>query len=172
VFLGTLLCDLPLAASGGTVFERCGSCRRCLDACPTGAFDAPWSLDARRCVAYLTVEHDGEVPPDLSPGMGDHLFGCDECQTVCPWNAAPVPVERLPLDRMALLSDEEFDLLSRGRALRRAGLRRLRRSALIALGNSGDPAAKEPLREALGDPDPVLSRQAAASLERLSAGEG
>jgi epoxyqueuosine reductase len=167
VFLGALLCDLPLATAGAAESDRCGACRRCLDACPTGAFDRAWLLDARRCVAYLTVEHEGEVPPALARAMGDRVFGCDDCQTACPWNASPVWIERLPLERLARLSQEDFDRLAGGRALKRAGRARLRRSALIALGNSDDPAAAEPLREALQDPDPVLRRQAAASLERL-----
>jgi epoxyqueuosine reductase len=167
VFLGALLCDLPLAASDGAGSERCGACRRCLDACPTGAFRGAWQLDARRCVAYLTVEHDGEVPAELAQKMGDRVFGCDDCQTICPWNVSPVSIERLPLEPLARLSGDEFDRLARGRALRRAGRARLRRSALIALGNSGDPAARAPLRAALADPDPVLRGQAAAAMERL-----
>jgi epoxyqueuosine reductase len=179
IFLGALLCDLPLPPSGGSALQRCGSCRRCLDACPTGAFERPWVLDARRCVAYLTIEHDGEVPPALAARMGDRVFGCDDCQTACPWNASPLPLggppaerpaaERLPLEDLARLSPDGFERLARGRALRRAGRTRLRRNALIALGNLGDPQAEGVVREALEDPDPVLRAQAAASLQRLAA---
>jgi len=177
VFLGALLCDQDLGAGGGRGTDRCGTCRRCLDACPTQAFDAAWQLDAGRCISYLTIEHRGEIEPHLASRMGDWVFGCDDCQTVCPWNrfAVPTPVAdfdhdavtRPDLAHLAALSEPEFDRLTRGRGLRRARRAGLRRNALIALGNSADPRAAQPLREALEDPDPALRRQARRSLARL-----
>ncbi|MCZ6777583.1 MAG: tRNA epoxyqueuosine(34) reductase QueG [Acidobacteria bacterium] len=178
VFLGALLCDLEVRADSPGV-DRCGTCRRCLEACPTKAFDGPWDLDSRRCVSYLTIEHRGEIEPDLARGMGDWVFGCDDCQTVCPWNRFAVPtavadfdgdsISRLPLERLADLSETEFDALTRGRGLRRARRHGLRRNALVALGNSATARALGPLEKALDDPDPVLRRQAARSLARVGA---
>jgi epoxyqueuosine reductase len=178
VFLGAILIDRDLGEGEPRGADRCGTCRRCLDACPTRAFDDAWQLDAGRCISYLTVEHRAEIDPHLASRMGNWVFGCDDCQTVCPWNrfAVPTPiadfdhdaVTRPDLARLAALSEEEFDALSRGRGLRRAGRSRLRRNALIALGNSADPGAGAPLRQALEDPDPALRRQARRSLDRLS----
>ena len=178
VFLGALLCDIELRADSPGV-DRCGTCRRCLEACPTRAFDGPWSLDSRRCVSYLTIEHRGEIEPDLARGMGDWVFGCDDCQTICPWNRFAVPTSvadfdrdpltRLPLERLADLSEAEFDTLTRGRGLRRARRHGLRRNALVALGNSATARALGPLEKALDDPDPTLRRQAARSLARVGA---
>jgi epoxyqueuosine reductase len=177
VFLGALLCDVDLGSEPPAT-ERCGTCRRCLDACPTRAFDGAWRLDARRCVSYLTIEHRGEIDPALAAGMGDWVFGCDDCQTVCPWNRFALPT-RVPefeegagtglgLDSLARLDEAQFDALTRGRGLRRAGRAGLRRNAIIALGNSADKRAFEPLRRALDDPLPALRRQAAHALARLA----
>lgn len=181
VFLGALLCDLELRSDSPAV-DRCGTCRRCLEVCPTQAFDGPWNLDSRRCVSYLTIEHRGEIEPGLARGMGDWVFGCDDCQTVCPWNRFAVPtaiadfdrdaISRLPLERLADLSEAEFDALTRGRGLRRAGRHGLRRNALVALGNSATARALGPLEKALDDPDPVLRRQAARSLARVGSSCG
>jgi epoxyqueuosine reductase len=176
VFLGALLCELDLGSETPGI-DRCGSCRRCLDACPTGAFDGPHQLDSRRCISYLTIEHRGEIEPALAEQMGGWVFGCDDCQTVCPWNRFAVPagvaefddrpIERLPLAELSELDEPQFDALTRGRGLRRAGRGGLRRNALIALGNSGDPRARAPLIRALSDPDPALRRQAERALSRL-----
>ncbi|MEE9218714.1 MAG: tRNA epoxyqueuosine(34) reductase QueG [Acidobacteriota bacterium] len=177
VFLGALVCDLELAVDSPAA-DRCGTCRRCLEACPTGAFEGPWQLDARRCISYLTIEHRGDIDPGLAPSMRDWVFGCDDCQTVCPWNRFAVPTgvadfehgagTSLPLAQLAHLNENEFDTLTRGRGLRRAGRDGLRRNALIALGNARSPHALGPLREALVDPNPVLRRQAARSLAGLA----
>ena len=178
VFLGALLCDVELEESEPMASERCGSCRRCLDVCPTQAFDGPWKLDARRCISYLTIEHRGDIEPGLADRMGDWVFGCDDCQTVCPWNRFAVPTAaaeleedaatRLPLPALARMDEAGFDALTRRRAWRRSGRTGLRRNALVALGNSGDARAVPPVRATLDDPEPVLRRQAARSMARLA----
>ena len=132
--------------------DHCGSCRRCLDICPTDAFPAPYRLDARRCISYLTIEHKGHIPPDLRPGIGNRVFGCDDCLAVCPWNkfaqagrearlkqredlAAP------PLADLARLDDAAFRARFAGTPIKRTGRDRFVRNVLIAIGNSGDPAS-------------------------------
>ncbi len=128
--------------------DRCGSCRRCLVACPTGALIAPYQMDASRCIAYLTIEHRGAIAPDLMEGMGRQLFGCDICQDVCPWNRrAPVTAdpELAPrpelvnpaLDWLAAMDESEFEREFNGSPVRRAGFWGLRRNVAIAMGNSG-----------------------------------
>ncbi len=148
LFLGVILTsiglepDLPAA-------DRCGSCTRCIDACPTDALIAPYQLDATRCISYLTIEKRGAIAEDLLPGMGRHLFGCDICQDVCPWNRkSPVsnasefqPREGLvdpDLAQMANITEEEFREKFRGSAIKRTKRSGLRRNAVIAMGNSGD----------------------------------
>ncbi len=128
--------------------DRCGSCRRCLEACPTGALTAPYQMDAARCIAYLTIEHRGAIAPERMEGMGRQLFGCDICQEVCPWNRrAPVSAdpELAPrpelvnpaLDWLAAMDEAEFEELFNGSPVRRAGFLGLRRNVAIAMGNSG-----------------------------------
>jgi epoxyqueuosine reductase len=156
--------------------DHCGTCRACLDACPTRAFVAPWVLDARRCIAYLTIEHRGAVPDDLREGIGDWLFGCDVCQEVCPWNRrapatraaellgpppAAEPVDLLGLDAAA------FRARVRGTALRRARREGLRRNAALVLGNRRDAGAAAALTAALDDPDPVVQDAARWALARI-----
>jgi epoxyqueuosine reductase len=164
--------DTPMA-------ERCGSCRRCLDACPTGAFVAPFVLDPRRCISYLTIEHKSEVAPELREAMGSHLFGCDDCQTVCPFNAAitaraPLrgddgdpfaPLERwarVSLEQLLALDDAGWREASEGTPLKRAGRESLARNAALVLGNLGDPQALPALRAAAAGHDDAIVREAAA----------
>jgi epoxyqueuosine reductase len=136
--------EVPMTAQPG----RCGSCRRCLEACPTGALDAPYQMDAARCIAYLTIEHRGPIAPELMEGMGRQVFGCDICQDVCPWNRkAPVSAdpELTPrpelvnpaLDWLAAMNEAEFERQFNGSPVRRAGFEGLRRNVAIAMGNSG-----------------------------------
>jgi epoxyqueuosine reductase len=182
VFLGALLTDVELDFDEPLV-KDCGSCRLCLDACPTSALDQPYHLAAERCIAYLTIEHRGPIAEQLQPLMGDWVFGCDICQEVCPYNASvrgrprgwpafePRPGIGTSLDTPMLLSmdDEGFRQTFRGSPIKRAKRRGLARNAAIALGNSASPGATEPLREAAQHHDEPLVRDAAAcALSRIS----
>lgn len=151
VFLGAILTDIDLAVDPPFESDRCGSCTRCLDACPTDAFPAARTMDASRCIAYLTIEFRGDIPPELAPLIGDWIFGCDVCQDVCPWNVkfAREAAEALPnrdpdlaqLDLRALADAPPGELERRfaGTALTRPGAEGLRRNARIALANAARP---------------------------------
>lgn len=149
-FLAVLLTSLDVQQEQRplTVPDRCGSCRRCLDACPTGALIAPYQMDATRCISYLTIEHRGPIDTTLMEGMGRQIFGCDICQDVCPWNRkAPISVDpelaaraelvNPPLDSLAQLDEPQFAQLFNGSPVRRAGFQGLRRNVAISMGNSG-----------------------------------
>jgi len=174
-FIGIVLTTAELQADQGLP-DRCGTCTRCLEACPTGAFPEPYVLDARRCISYLTIEHRGPIPPGLREGMGTLAFGCDVCQAVCPWNSrAPVTAETafmardLPgLVELATLTDDGFRERLRASPLRRARRRGLARNAVVALGNAGDRAAVPALTAALTDPDAEVRSHAAWALDRVS----
>ena len=176
-FIGIVLTTAALAPDG-EVADRCGSCTACLDACPTSAFVAPYVLDARRCISYLTIEHRGPIPEDLRPGIGPWAFGCDDCQTACPWNRR-APVTREPelrpagdleaLTALLELDDAGYRARFRGSAITRAKRRGFLRNVAIALGNRGDRAAIPALRRAAGDLDPVVSEAARWALDQLTA---
>lgn len=184
LMLGVVLCDLELEPGPG-VEDHCGSCRACLDACPTDAFEAPYVLDARRCLAYTTIELRGAIPEALRAGQGDRVFGCDVCQDVCPWNrsrprqplADPLglrarltarPALRAPTLAWLLSLDEAaFAEATRGTALRRARHRGLLRNALIAAGNARDPALRPLVARHLAGDDPLLREHAAWALARI-----
>ena len=184
--LGELLLDVEVAATPvreRDVKQRCGACRACLDACPTQAFPAPFVLDARRCVSYLTIEHRGSIPPGLRPGLGSHVFGCDVCQDVCPFNAA-APDRHAPepalapagpdsgapdLLRLLALGSNQHRRLVEGTALRRASREQLVRNACVALGNAGDARAVPALARLLEDRSAVVRGHAAWALGRLGA---
>jgi epoxyqueuosine reductase len=150
-FLAVLLTSLEIAAEDVRVAlqpERCGSCRRCLEACPTGALIAPFQMDASRCIAYLTIEHRGAIAPELMEGMGRQVFGCDICQDVCPWNRkallggdgeleARTELVNPALESLAALDETEYEREFNGSPVRRAGYWGLRRNVAIAMGNSG-----------------------------------
>jgi epoxyqueuosine reductase len=176
--LGALLVDVELRPDEPFEAEHCGSCTACLDACPTGAFPAPGVLDARRCVSYLTIENKGPIPPELRPGVGGWLFGCDICQEVCPWNHKAPPgtepkLQPLPwlaaLDAAELLglSEEEFARRFEGTALLRARRRGLLRNAAAVLGNTGDRSALPALWRALGDPEELVRESAARAIAEI-----
>ncbi len=158
--------------------DRCGTCTRCIAACPTQAIVAPGELDARLCISYLTIEKRGEIPEELRSGIGRHVFGCDICQDVCPWNRkAPVtcaeefePPERLvnpALDWLAEMQPEKFREVFRGSPIRRAKLSGLRRNAVIAMGNSGDKKFLPKLEKLSEDSDPVVAEHARWALAEL-----
>ncbi|HTK95742.1 MAG TPA: tRNA epoxyqueuosine(34) reductase QueG [Terriglobales bacterium] len=180
LFLGIVLTSLELAPTLPVAADRCGSCTACIDACPTDAIPAPYQLDASRCISYLTIEKRGDLPADLRAGMGNHLFGCDICQDVCPWNdpqrvattRAPefVPAPAFvnpPLAELATMSREDFQRRFRGSPVKRAKYSGLRRNAVVAMGNSGDPEFAPALERLAHDEDPIVASHARWSLERL-----
>jgi epoxyqueuosine reductase len=145
-FLGELYTDLPLPVDDAAQ-NHCGSCRACLDACPTGAITAPYQLDARRCISYLTIELRGSIPEPLRPLVGNRIFGCDDCQAVCPWNRFARVSGQPEFDPRAAVTDrelewfsswreEDFDLHTAGSAIRRAGYEGFLRNVAVALGNA------------------------------------
>ena len=147
ILLGVVACTLDLEPDAPAV-DQCGTCRLCLDACPAGALVEPYVLDARLCLSYLTIEIRGAIPVSQRPGLGSHIFGCDICQDVCPYNsAAPVsgsaawqpndPLQEATLDGLWAMDDGQLDRAIEGTALRRAGVRGLRRNLAVALGNAG-----------------------------------
>jgi len=158
--------------------DRCGTCTRCLDACPTQAFTAPYQMDATRCIAYLTIEKRGTIPEELREGMGRHVFGCDICQDVCPWNRK-APVTSLPefeprrelvnpdLRTLAKLTRDEFRKMFRGSPIERTKYSGLRRNVAIAIGNSGDGSLIPVLEEMVRDEDPVVAEHAQWGLRQL-----
>jgi epoxyqueuosine reductase len=157
LLLGAIICSLPLDTDSPSL-DRCGTCTLCLEACPTGAFAAPYELDATKCVSYLTIEYRGSIPEGQRKAIGNHLFGCDVCQEVCPWNAAPVNLadpswsSRQELNLASLIdlwrrSDEELAAFLGDTAMTRAGVRGLRRNLAVALGNSEDRRALAALSE-------------------------
>jgi epoxyqueuosine reductase len=177
VFLGALLTDFPLEVDQPVELEKdCGTCRLCLDACPTDALATPYHLAAERCIAYLTIEHRGPIPHALRPQMGEWVFGCDVCQEVCPYNrsrrARPAAwpefsprQERPSLTELLLLDDAGFRAQFRGSPMKRAKRRGLARNAAIALGNAGS-GTKALEAAAQGDPDPVVREAASWALGR------
>ncbi|WP_238947120.1 tRNA epoxyqueuosine(34) reductase QueG [Saliniramus fredricksonii] len=177
LFLGAIFttAELPPDAPES---DHCGSCRRCLDICPTNAFPAPYQLDARRCISYLTIEHKGHIDRDLRPGIGNRIFGCDDCLAVCPWNKFAQDAReaklrqredlaRLPLAELASLDDTAFRARFAGTPIKRTGRDRFLRNVLIAIGNSGMPALAQPARERLGDDSPLVRAMAIWALSRL-----
>jgi epoxyqueuosine reductase len=159
--------------------DRCGSCTRCLDACPTQAFIAPYQLDARKCISYLTIEKRGSIPEDLRPQMGNHLFGCDICQDVCPWNRkAPASTEadfqpktelmNPPLEQIAELIQRQFQEVFRHSPVKRAKYSGLRRNAAVAMGNSGDPKFVPRLQQMAVDEDGNVAEHARWALEQIA----
>jgi epoxyqueuosine reductase len=178
-FIGALLTTADLDPDEALP-DRCGTCRACLEACPTGAFPAPYILDARRCISYLTIEHRGSIPEDLRPLVGEWLFGCDICQEVCPWNrkaprtreAAFLPRGEPPgLRDLVEMTEEEWRARVGGTALTRPKRGGLLRNAAVVAGNQKAPEAIPALRRALGDPDPVVREQAAWALARIAGDE-
>jgi len=177
LFLGEILTTLDLAP-GPAEADHCGACRRCLDACPTRAFPAPYRLDARRCISYLTIEHKGPIPRELRPLMGNRIYGCDDCLAVCPWNkfaSATREGDFLPraeltaprLAELASLDDAGFRHLFAGSPIKRIGRARFLRNVLIAIGNSGDPGLLATAVARLDDGDALVRGAAVWAAARL-----
>nr|WP_246587081.1 tRNA epoxyqueuosine(34) reductase QueG [Stakelama flava] len=178
LFLGAIYTTLDLAPEKPGR-DSCGSCRACQDACPTDAFPAPYQLDARRCISYLTIEHKGPIPHEFREAIGNRIYGCDDCLAVCPWNKFARAAARnrafLPrgeltapsLAALLALDDAGFREVFSGSPIKRIGRDRMVRNCLIAAGNSGDPALGPPVRALLDDPDPVVGEAAHWALERL-----
>ncbi len=178
LFLGSVLTTLELAPDPAGE-ETCGSCRACLDICPTNAFPAPFRLDARRCVSYLTIEHAGPVPEEFRPAMGNRIYGCDDCLAVCPWNKfaqearegafhARDSLKAPRLADLAALDDPGFRALFSKSPVKRVGRNRFVRNVLYAIGNSGDPTLAASARALLDDPDEAVRDAARWALERLA----
>ena len=178
LFLAGLLTDVELEPDAPHETSHCGTCTRCLEACPTQAFPEPYVLDARKCIAYLTIELDGPIPAALREGVGEWLFGCDICQDVCPWNKkSPVKNDAAfrpradlnPADLISLLDlDEEAFARQFGpTALARPGRAGVLRNAAIVLGNQRDERAVPALCRSLGDADPVVRGAAAWALGQI-----
>lgn len=173
-FLAEVVTDAPLDPDPPEP-DRCGTCSRCLAACPTGAIPAPYLLDARRCIAYWTIEHRGAIPEALRPGIGDHLFGCDDCLAVCPWNrfardSREARRDLARVDARALVVSSEARIRERfsGTPLLRARPEGLRRNAAVVLGNTAGGEALPPLARARrGDPDPVVREASSWAIARI-----
>ncbi len=167
--------DVPLA-------DLCGTCTRCLEACPTGALPEPYRLDSNLCISYWTIEHRGELPPEMREKIGDWVFGCDLCQEACPWNTAPegsnhpdllLPERRRGLDLVGLLrmSREDYVERFRGSPMKRAKWEGLRRNAAVAMGNRGHARYVPALAEALADPEPAVRSHAEWALRKIGTPE-
>ncbi len=179
LFLGAIMTTLDLAPTAPGS-DHCGSCHACMSACPTDAFIAPYRLDARRCVSYLTIEHKGPIPLELRAGIGNRVYGCDDCLAVCPWNkfaavgremafASRAELEAPALADLLALDDAGFRALFAGSPIKRIGRGRMVRNAAIAAGNSGSARLIEPLRALTGDADPVVAETAEWALTALGA---
>jgi epoxyqueuosine reductase len=179
LFLGEVFTTLDLAPDAAG-HDRCGSCARCLTACPTDAFPAPYRLDARRCISYLTIEHHGPIPHDLRARMGNRIYGCDDCLAVCPWNkfarahSEPAFAPRAGLSaprltELAALDDAGFRALFSGSPIKRIGRDRFVRNVLVAIGNSTDPTLRPVAQDLAADADPVVAECARWAAGRLPA---
>jgi epoxyqueuosine reductase len=177
LFLGVILTTLELEATTAKEPDRCGSCTRCIDACPTAAIIAPYQMDARKCLAYLTIEHKGAIPVEYREALGDRVFGCDDCLDVCPWNKWAVatrearfaPRPHPPLRETLAWTDEQFLEHFKGTPVERLGLARWRRNALTVLGNVGTPGDLPAAETLVGSPDPMVAEHAAWAVDRLRA---
>jgi epoxyqueuosine reductase len=177
LFLGAIFTTLELPADAAAE-DSCGSCRACLDICPTAAFPEPYRLDARRCISYLTIEHKGPIPRELRALMGNRIYGCDDCLAVCPWNkfaqtgreaklAARDNLRAPDLTQLSRLDDAQFRALFTKSPVKRTGRDRFLRNVLIAIGNSGDAALAAEARRLLDDASPLVRGAAVWALSRL-----
>jgi epoxyqueuosine reductase len=181
-FLAVLLTSLDVSPEEKRVElvpDRCGTCTRCLEACPTGALIAPYKMDATRCISYLTIEHKGEIAPELMEDMGRQVFGCDICQDVCPWNRkAPIAVDaelepraelvNPALEWIASLDEKSFERIFNGSPVRRAGFLAMQRNTAVAMGNSGDRSYVQRLNAWIESTDEGLRSAARWALSKLT----
>jgi len=179
LFLGAIYSEIALEPDAAEV-DHCGSCTACQTACPTDAFPSPYVVDARRCISYLTIEHKGPIAEELREGIGNRIYGCDDCLAVCPWNkfADAAAANKVFIGRAELAAPQLGDLLAlddagfreifSGSPIKRIGRNRMVRNAAIAAGNSGDKRLIDRLQPLLGDGDPVVSEAAAWAIGRLS----
>ena len=176
-FLGAIFTTLALEPDKAEI-SHCGSCTACLDACPTNAFPAPYQIDARRCISYLTIEHDGPVDPELRPLLGNRIYGCDDCLAACPWNKFAVAAQEIRyaareellaprLSELARLDDAGFRAMFSGSPIKRIGRNRFVRNVLYAIGNSGDLALLETVFPLTNDPHPMVADAAKWAAIRL-----
>jgi epoxyqueuosine reductase len=181
LFLGAIFTTAALPPDAAEA-DHCGTCRACLDACPTAAFPAPYQLDARRCISYLTIEHAGPIPREFRRAIGNRIYGCDDCLAVCPWNkfaaaghearlAARAELVSPALADLAALDDAAFRSLFRKNPVKRIGRDRFVRNVMIAIGNSGRPALADAARAALDDPSPEVRGAAVWALGELLGAE-
>ena len=177
-FIGSVFTTLDLTADPPET-DHCGSCRACLDACPTDAFPAPYQLDARRCISYLTIEHHGPVDPELRPKLGNRIYGCDDCLATCPWNKFAITAREIKyharddllapdLVALAQLDDAAFRAKFSGSPIKRIGRDRFVRNVLYALGNSGLPSALDTAKTLMHDPDATVRDAAEWAVQRLN----
>ena len=177
LFLGAIFTDLELPSDAPET-DHCGQCRKCLDICPTDAFLAPYQLDARRCIAYLTIEHKGVIPREFRDAIGNRIFGCDDCLAVCPWNKfakaardaklmAREELQNLQLAELATLDDAGFRALFAATPVKRLGSARFLRNVAIAIGNSGDPGLATQALRLIDHESPLVRGAAVWALGRL-----
>ena len=177
-FLGAILTDLDLPPDAPET-DHCGSCRACLDACPTDAFPAPYRLDARRCISYLTIEHKGPIPPAFRDAIGNRIYGCDDCLAACPWNkfaveardmklVARADLDAPPLADLLVLDDAAFRAMFSGSPIKRIGRDRFLRNVLIAAANSADAGLLPQVSRLLDDPSPLVRGAAVHAAARLA----
>ena len=176
-FIGSIFTTIDLAPDAAEI-DHCGSCRACLDICPTDAFPAPYQLDARRCISYLTIEHKGPIPEKLRPLLGNRIYGCDDCLAICPWNKFAVAASDLryhgrevaPTDLadLAVLDDAGFRARFSGSPIKRIGRDRFVRNVLYAIGNSGLPDLRQVAQNLTEDADPAVADAARWAVARLS----
>ena len=182
LFLGAIFTSADLPADAPEQ-DYCGSCRKCLDICPTNAFPAPYQLDARRCISYLTIEHKGHIPAEFREAMGNRIYGCDDCLAVCPWNKfaqesseaklrARDSARSPALSELLALDDAAFRARFSGSPIKRIGRNRFIRNVLIAAGNSGDQSLRPQVVGLLREREPVVRAMAVWALCRLSAAVG
>jgi epoxyqueuosine reductase len=181
-FLGVILTTLEFEADPSAK-NRCGSCTRCIDICPTRAITLPYQLDARRCISYLTIENKGPIPVEFRSAIGDRIYGCDDCLEVCPWNRfaqktsetrfqLPAQLQTLTLRQLAVLTDDEFRALFRDSPVKRIKRPRFVRNVCVALGNVGMRDDAPVMKQLAGDPDPLIAEHASWALEQIRNREG